>query len=74
MGAAEQTNLLTMAWVTLQIQNEAWTYFEKFDDQDVSFCDCSSFALARARSVDYVFGFDSHFVLAGFELRPGVTD
>jgi predicted nucleic acid-binding protein len=68
--AAERAGLLTTAWVMPQVHADAWRFFERFDDQDVSFCDCSSFVVCEARRVDFVFGFDKHFTMAGFDLRP----
>jgi uncharacterized protein len=42
--------------------------FEKFADQDVSFTDCTSFALMRAHRIQRAFAFDRHFRHAGFDL------
>ena len=44
--------------------------FRKFADQRVSFTDCVSFALMRRYGIAKAFGFDRHFVHAGFELWP----
>ena len=35
-------------------------------------CDVTSFAVVEERAIDFVFGFDHHFRMAGFDLRPGV--
>ena len=43
---------------------------EKFGDQGVSFTDCVSFVLMRQAKLKRVFGFDRHFVAAGFDLWP----
>lgn len=45
--------------------------FQKFADQKVSFTDCISFELMRARRLSRVFTFDRHFDLAGFSRYPG---
>lgn len=68
--AAESTRLLDTAWITPQVHDEAWTYFERFDSQSFSFCDCTSFALCFEQKVDFVFGFDSDFRTVGLDLRP----
>ena len=68
--AAESTRLLEVAWATPRVDAEAWAYFERFDGQNLSFCDCASFAICHARKVDFVFGFDRDFQTAGLELRP----
>ena len=44
--------------------------FEKYSDQKFSFTDCTSFVLARRQNVAEVFGFDHHFSMFGFNIRP----
>jgi predicted nucleic acid-binding protein len=68
--AAARTNLLTLEWVTPDVQERASEIYERYDDQTFSFWDCTSFAICDALNVDYVFGFDRDFQTAGFELRP----
>lgn len=68
--AAIRSNLLAMEWITPAIHEHAWNLYERFDDQVLSFCDCTSFAICQDRGVDFVFGFDRDFHVAGFELRP----
>lgn len=46
---------------------------EKYADQSVTFTDCVCFVLMRSRRLDRVFGFDSDFRIAGFQLVPGST-
>lgn len=72
VDASEQTRRLSMAWITPAIHEYAWRIFANWDDQDFSFCDCTSFVLCRERDVDFVFGFDHHFSTLGFDLRPRV--
>lgn len=43
----------------------------KYADQAVSFTDCISFAVMKRESIRDVFGFDRHFLVAGFRLWPG---
>lgn len=45
-------------------------FFEKYEDQEVSFTDCVSFVLMRSHNIRRVFTFDRHFRLAGFETVP----
>lgn len=47
---------------------EAHRTFEACADQDFSFVDCTSFALARRNGIDTVFGYDHHFSVMGFQL------
>lgn len=49
---------------------EALELFRKLGDQKVSFTDCVSLALMRRYGIAKAFGFDRHFVHAGFELWP----
>lgn len=49
---------------------EALELFRKFADQRPSFTDCVSFALMRRYEIPRAFGFDRHFLDAGFELWP----
>jgi hypothetical protein len=68
--SALKTNLLTMEWITPAVHERAWSLYERFDDRLLSFCDCTSFALCDSGEIDYVFGFDRDFQIAGFETRP----
>jgi predicted nucleic acid-binding protein len=71
LEASEQQGLLRIEWVSEREHEQAWTYLERYNDQRFSFCDCTSFVVCAARDVDFVFGFDSDFRTAGFDLRPG---
>jgi predicted nucleic acid-binding protein len=42
----------------------------RYDDQQISFVDCTSSVLAGSRDVEHVFAFDSDFRTLGFELVP----
>ena len=68
--AATHINALTMEWITPSVHDNAWDIFQRYDDQIFSYCDCTSIAICSSRSVDFVFGFDRDFEVAGFELRP----
>lgn len=51
---------------------EAFSLMKKFADQAVSFTDCISFVLMKKQGVRDVFGFDRHFVSAGYRLWPNI--
>ena len=57
-------------WVTPAVHKQAWAIFEKHSDQDFSFVDCTSFAIAARSRIKEVFGFDEHFNVMGLALRP----
>ena len=59
----------------LQCSPKDWkaasSLLHKYADQEVSFTDCTSFVLMRREQCREVFGFDDHFVRAGFRLWHG---
>jgi uncharacterized protein len=71
ISASEQQALLTTEWITKEQHEEAWSYLERYRDQVLSFCDCTSFIVCRNLDVDFVFGLDNDFRTMGFDLRPG---
>lgn len=44
--------------------------FRGHADQDLSFTDCTSAALMRARGIDAVLTLDAHFRMLGFSVLP----
>jgi predicted nucleic acid-binding protein len=44
--------------------------FEKYADQQFSFCDCVSCVVMRRMDIRDAFTFDRHFAIAGFNVRP----
>ena len=67
---ALKSGRLNLQWVTPAIHRDAWDIFEKYSDQDFSFVDCTSFAIAERIGVKEAFGFDDHFKTMGFILKP----
>jgi predicted nucleic acid-binding protein len=64
------SKILTILRPELEDEIRAIHLPAKFADQGVSFVDCTSFAIMRRMGIDDVFGFDQHFSMAGFHLRP----
>lgn len=60
-----------IVWLRADLEEwkEALRLMQKYADQGVSFTDCTSFVLMRRAGLREVFGFDGHFVAAGFRLR-----
>ena len=52
------------------IEVRALAFFSKFSDKEISFTDCTSFALMRRERIKTAFTFDSHFSQAGFTVVP----
>lgn len=48
--------------------------FERFDDQQISFVDHATSALASDVDAEHIFGFDSDFKTLGFSLVPADVD
>jgi predicted nucleic acid-binding protein len=55
-GELAEVHKITAADLTL-----AWETFERFDDKDWSFTDCTSRVVMRERGVTVAFAFDPHF-------------
>jgi predicted nucleic acid-binding protein len=66
-----EEDALALLWVDKDVHRQAWEIFERYEDQNLSFLDCTSFVLARRLRVDFVFGFDRDFYVMNFDLRPG---
>jgi predicted nucleic acid-binding protein len=71
LNAGEQQGFISVVWVTEREHDAGWTVVQRYQDQRLSFPDATSIAIATERKVDFVFGFDQHFRVAGLDLRPG---
>lgn len=60
--------LFTILRPDYDIEIRALELFKKYADQKVSFTDCVSFALMKAKKIKKAFSFDQHFQIAGFTL------
>jgi predicted nucleic acid-binding protein len=47
---------------------KAWALFKKYGDKELSFTDCTSFALMMKLGLQKAFAFDDHFRQLGFQL------
>jgi predicted nucleic acid-binding protein len=47
-----------------------WDIFERYDDKDWSYVDCSTLAVAERLKIRRVFAFDHHFRQMGLEVLP----
>ncbi len=53
-----------------KLEQAAWALFKKYDDQEFSFTDCTSFAVMEADKIKKAFTFDRDFQIAGFQVLP----
>lgn len=67
---AERFGSLSVLRVDAAVWDAAEAIFRQYHDQDFSFTDCTSFVLAQQAEVDEVFGFDHHFLMFGFNVKP----
>lgn len=50
--------------------DNALNIFRRYDDQDFSFTDCTSFAVCSELGISKAFAFDSHFRTYGIQIAP----
>ena len=55
----------------VDLWNETWRLFKRYDDKQFSFVDCLSFVVMRREHLADAFTFDHHFEQMGFRLWPG---
>jgi predicted nucleic acid-binding protein len=72
-GNAIKTNaFLTIEPITSVDWERGWKIFDKYDDKDFSFTDCTSFALMERLKVKSAFAFDIHFRQYGLNVFPSI--
>jgi predicted nucleic acid-binding protein len=62
------SRIVTVADVANEERLAAWALFKKYADKELSFTDCTSFALMNKLGLLQAFSFDDHFRQIGFEL------
>jgi predicted nucleic acid-binding protein len=62
------SNVASIEDITAEERLKAWVLFKKYRDKDLSFTDCTSFALMVKLKLQKAFSFDDHFKQVGFEL------
>jgi predicted nucleic acid-binding protein len=61
------SNVASIEDITDDERLKAWVLFKKYRDKDLSFTDCTSFALMAKLKLQKAFSFDNHFKQVGFE-------
>ena len=62
------SQVIKIVYVCPDYLKPAWELYQKYDDKKFSFTDVTSFVIAKDLRIQKVFGFDSDFSKAGFEL------
>jgi predicted nucleic acid-binding protein len=66
-----ETGALEIVRVTAEDEAAAWEIFEKYDDlKDLSFTDCTTFAVMQRLGVNEAFTGDKHFTIMGLVIHP----
>jgi uncharacterized protein len=63
-----QSQLVELVDIDRDLRLRAWELFEQFEHTELSFTDCTSFAVIEAHGSRQVFSFDADFQAAGVEL------
>ncbi len=75
LARSEEAGFLDIFRINVPLEKQAWELFIKYDDvDDLSFTDCTSFALMNERNISEVFTGDDHFTYAGFMKRTNPSD
>jgi predicted nucleic acid-binding protein len=64
------TRVLRIHRITESLWSKAEVIFLSYKEAKLSFTDCTSFALLQEQPVDEVFGYDAHFEMMGYILKP----
>ncbi|MDF1532621.1 MAG: PIN domain-containing protein [ANME-2 cluster archaeon] len=64
------SNIIELMRVDKTLYEDALAIFEKYHDKQLSFTDCTSFALMKSMGIDDVFTFDEDFRKLGFNSIP----
>lgn len=66
--AMMKSSFASMVTVSDDVRLAAFELFSKYGDKDLSFTDCTSFALMKRLKLKTAFTFDGHFQQVGFEM------
>jgi len=64
------TPRLALIYADANLEGDARALLRQYSDHDFSYTDAVSFAAMRRTGITQAFGFDRHFVTAGFALIP----
>lgn len=61
---------ILLVHVAPETHQQAWSIFSRYDDWDLSYTDCVSFAVMEQMNIKTAFTFDSDFERYGFQMTP----
>jgi len=61
---------IRLVFIDEESWDKAWRLFQRYDDKEFSFTDCTSFAIMHQFKLRDAFTFDHHFTQMGFRLWP----
>ena len=64
------SKIIELMRVDKNIYEDALVIFEKYNDKQLSFTDCTSFALMKSMGINDAFTFDEDFRKMGFNIMP----
>lgn len=70
LSKLRNSKTLQIVWMDSEIFDSAVRELSKYDDQDLSFTDCTSFSIMSNLSIINAFTFDKHFERPGFNVLP----
>ncbi len=63
-----KSSTVQLVTITEELRQAAFELFRKLSDKELSFTDCTSFALMKQMKLKSAFTFDDHFRQVGFEI------
>jgi predicted nucleic acid-binding protein len=70
---AEAKRRVRVIWIGRELEDEAWRLLARYADVQLSLTDATTAAVARARRVNEIFGFDQDFRALGMAVEPAIT-
>lgn len=69
----QATPRLALVYTDAELEGDARALLRQYRDQDFSYTDAVSVVTMKREGITHAFGFDRHFLTAGFELLPPPT-
>ncbi|MFQ5796617.1 MAG: type II toxin-antitoxin system VapC family toxin [Candidatus Bipolaricaulia bacterium] len=64
------SKVLQRVMIGAEEEGRAWALYQKYSDQELSFTDCTSFAVMEKEGIDTAFSFDRDFLKVGLSTVP----